>query len=531
MVRPSLARRAFVAVAILLGFYLITAAIALALLPIPIVVFLKSDHFRPVPLLAIGACCWIPAYCLLAGLFGVKPRPFQPPGQLLRREDAPSLFAMIDEVARAAKTAPPARVYVSPMPDMFVTETGRGLFGTKSERVLCIGAPYLATFSVAELRAVLAHELGHFAGGDLRLVGVVAFTEGAFRSVLLATETDAFRQGTTHWTIDAGARIAEAIGRGLVKVFAKIYVFLTHPMSRRQELAADVLAAEIAGRDASISALERAHVDHPLYESYLETEVAPAIRGGAMPTDLLEGFTRFRSRLGERGKLAVLEQLVSSEKTDPFDTHPALSDRVAALRALPPAREQVVGAAARTLLDGAFDLDRWLVDATLSKLVSPTAGPVRYMTWRELETQWVPTLLAERGRRTAAQLHPLFPHARTVGEMLAGVVGAFEAGQAHQLVASIEPDVQRQNTVVVGGRTLLALLEATLLERGATIADSLGEDCIVMHWAGETLRPGTIAISSMKDDGARAELRRLVTLLTATPVNAPQLPSRPDALS
>jgi hypothetical protein len=144
-IRPSLARRAFVALAVLVGFYATTILIALALLPVPVVAFLLMKKVHVWGLLAVTACSWVPARLLLSGVFGVRPPPFEEPGRRLERADAPGLFALIDNLAAGARTAPPADVYLSPEPVAFVTETGGGFFGSKSRRVLCIGAPILAT--------------------------------------------------------------------------------------------------------------------------------------------------------------------------------------------------------------------------------------------------------------------------------------------------------------------------------------------------------------------------------------------------
>jgi Zn-dependent protease with chaperone function len=168
---PSVARRAFVALAVLVAFYLTVIAIALLLLPIPVLVFMGMDHIRPIVLIAVAACCWIPAGLLLSGLLGVRPRRFEEPGLPLQREHAPALFAMLDELAHAAGTTAPHDVYISTTPEAFVAETGGGFLGSNSRRVLCIGAPLLATSTVGELRAMLAHELGHYLGGDTASAG------------------------------------------------------------------------------------------------------------------------------------------------------------------------------------------------------------------------------------------------------------------------------------------------------------------------------------------------------------------------
>jgi Zn-dependent protease with chaperone function len=518
---PSVARRAFVALAVLVAFYLTVIALALALLPIPVLVFMGMDRIRPFVLIAVAACCWIPAGLLLSGLFGVRPRRFEEPGLPLQREQAPALFAMLDELARAANTTAPHDVYISTTPEAFVTETGGGFLGSNSRRVLCIGAPLLATSTVGELRAMLAHELGHYLGGDTRLGGVLAFTIGAFRSVLESTEQDALRTGSIHWSVDLGHAFARGVAVQLVKFYAWIYLSLTRPMSRRQELAADALAASLAGRDNAIRALQNAHMLDPLYAFYLETEVLRVVAVGAMPTDLLAGFDRFVAQAGNHGVVAELEAAVRGAKTDPFDTHPALSDRVAALRALPARSSNVLDAPGRTLLDGSFDLDSWLVDATYASFQRADRRPVPRMPWSEISRVVMPAHVAQGGRKAAAALFGKLPQATTVPAMFAAVVQALEAGRVVELVETYEPRIgevpfhQRDSVgMALASQMLAALFEAALLEQGAALEESLGDPSLVFRSHGETVRPAIIARDAMTVDAARRELSRWAALLT-----------------
>jgi Zn-dependent protease with chaperone function len=524
---PSVARRAFVALAVLVAFYVTTIAIALVLLPLPVLVFMGMDHIRPVVLIAVAACCWIPAGLLLSGLLGVRPRRFEEPGLPLQREHAPALFAMLDELARAANTTAPHDVYISTTPEAFVAETGGGFLGSNSRRVLCIGAPLLATSTVGELRAMLAHELGHYLGGDTRLGGVLAFTIGAFRSVLDSTEQDALRAGSIHWSVDLGHAFARGVATQLVKFYAWIYLSLTRPMSRRQELAADALAASLAGRENAIRALQNVHLLDPLYSLYLETEVSRVVGVGAMPTDLLAGFERFRAQIGKHGVVAELETAVHDAKTDPFDTHPALSDRVAALRALPESSGHVLDAPGRTLLDGSFDLDGWLVDATYTSFRRADPKPVPRMPWSEITRVVMPAHAEQSGRKAAAALFTKLPHATTLSAMFAAVVQAFEAGRVVELVETYEPRIhdvpfhQRNELgMALASQMLAALFEAALLEQGAELDESLGDPSLVFRSHGETVRPAIIARDAMKVDAARRELSRWAALLASPATHA-----------
>lgn len=98
----------------------------------------------------------------------------------------------------------------------------------------------------AEFRAVLAHELGHFAGGDTRLVGVAGYTHALFRSVLVSTHArPAFaRRGSI---LGVGAAASANVGEAVARFYARLYFRVTHALSRRQELAADELGVARLG--------------------------------------------------------------------------------------------------------------------------------------------------------------------------------------------------------------------------------------------------------------------------------------------
>ena len=135
-----------------------------------------------------GALLWVPyavfnyagripvklALGCLAGaaiiLWSVMPRPdrFEAPGPELEPAKHPKLFQMIRGVASATKQEMPAEVYLVGDMNAWVAHRG-GLMGLGARGIMGLGLPLLQTLSVSELRAVLAHEFGHYHGGDTKL--------------------------------------------------------------------------------------------------------------------------------------------------------------------------------------------------------------------------------------------------------------------------------------------------------------------------------------------------------------------------
>src|SRR5207302_922720 len=82
-----------------------------------------------------------------------------PPGPLLNPAGQTRLFAELQAVAHAVGEAMPAEVYVSPEMNAGVLQRGR-------RRVMVLGLPLMQVLSVNEMRAVLAHEFGHYQSAD-----------------------------------------------------------------------------------------------------------------------------------------------------------------------------------------------------------------------------------------------------------------------------------------------------------------------------------------------------------------------------
>src|SRR5215831_15860509 len=97
-------------------------------------------------------------------LWSLRPRreEFRSPGVLLDPAQNPRLFAELDRIASLLEEEVPAEVYLIPAANAWVTEV-------RSKRILAIGLPLLGALTVAQFRAILAHEFAHYYGGDTRL--------------------------------------------------------------------------------------------------------------------------------------------------------------------------------------------------------------------------------------------------------------------------------------------------------------------------------------------------------------------------
>jgi Zn-dependent protease with chaperone function len=229
-------------------------------------------------------------------------------GPVLARADAPPLFNAVDGVARRLGVRPPGQIRLTYLPCCGVIAWGR------SSRALILGLPLLRVLTLAELRAILAHELAHLARGD---------ATGAARS----------------------ARFVEALGRALdqagdrprgplgawARTCRRWSSRLIAPIARSQELRADRAAAAIAGGSAAASALVKVALVQPLFREVLE-HYDPNLPD--VP-NLYAFFRTFWFRLSPETHTELrLTLLANGHATDDL-THPPLSDRIALVQSYP----------------------------------------------------------------------------------------------------------------------------------------------------------------------------------------------------
>lgn len=101
---------------------------------------------------------------------------------VVERADAPALFAEVDAVAGRMEVPTVDQIWFHDACNASIQVTRRWMPGNRSAAVLKLGFPLMAVLSPAQLRAVLAHELGHVGGMravvDTVLARLLAVTSG-----------------------------------------------------------------------------------------------------------------------------------------------------------------------------------------------------------------------------------------------------------------------------------------------------------------------------------------------------------------
>jgi Zn-dependent protease with chaperone function len=303
--------RAAVAVVMLLGFYVFAFATVGGLGWLTYWAFVSGR--AGVAVAKLGYITVVVAAGILIALWRViRTRPDQPTGLPIPPQQAPELWATVTEIAGQLKTRRPDQILLVPEVNAAVTEDARllGLLGGR--RTMLLGVPLLQAFSVAQLRSVVAHELGHYSGSHTRLGPV------AYRGRVAVIGTVQNLSGIVAW---------------LFRLYARLYLLVEAAVSRRQELEADQASVRIAGRPTAQAALRDIPVVDAAWKFYFGRYVAPGWEAGYAPDDVFGGFDQMLNQ--RSGELARLRAEPPPSESSRWDSHPPIATRVAAMNEMP----------------------------------------------------------------------------------------------------------------------------------------------------------------------------------------------------
>jgi heat shock protein HtpX len=207
---------------------------------------------------------------------------------------------LVDTVQRHATAAgigmPEVAIFDSATPNAFATGASR------NKALVAVSTGLLEQMNADEVEAVLGHEIGHVANGDmvtLALIQGVVNTFVIFFSRVIGHLVDrvVFKtergHGPAFW-------ITTIVAELVIGILASLIVFW---FSRRREFRADAGGARLAGRDRMVGALER------LKATYAQTTLPDRMAAFGISGKTSRGITRL------------------------FMTHPPIDERIARLKA------------------------------------------------------------------------------------------------------------------------------------------------------------------------------------------------------
>jgi heat shock protein HtpX len=255
--------------------------------------------------------------CLLVLAFWLRPNVGRAPRRKgdLRRDQAPSLWGVVDKVAQAAGTQPPHRIILN-----LDYNASVGRPGLRNQRILWLGVPLWLTLAPQMRIALLAHEFGHEVNGDPN------------RGLLVSPALDTFRRWAQWTGADRTLAYVFDLDRDHRNVLQVIFELLLWAVSRvfllihlgllaiglhdhqRAEYLADGIAAQVAGTEATVGLLDRL---------VLDDDVQRVVGYGAETQAPLE-WAEMVDRLQEsrQGLPLNLCRQLSIRSTDLWSSHP-----------------------------------------------------------------------------------------------------------------------------------------------------------------------------------------------------------------
>lgn len=116
--------------------------------------------------------------------------------------------------------------------------------------------------------------------------------------------------------------------------YGNFFLRVTQAISRAQELAADRLAAQVAGARSMIDALVSVERAGMAYDAFFQNELIPVLSNGFKPP-IAAGFSKFLAAENVASSLtSAVDESLREGKGDIYDSHPPLRERVAALQSL-----------------------------------------------------------------------------------------------------------------------------------------------------------------------------------------------------
>ena len=314
----------------------------------------------------------------------------------ITQNEEPALFRMIEDIVKEVQTDFPKKVYLS-------TDVNASVFYDSSfwsmffpvKKNLQIGLGLVTTVSVIELKAILAHEFGHFSQRTMKVGSYVYNMNQIIYNMLYDNESyDSLAQ---KWAsggniITIFVTFAIKIVQGIQWILKKVYDVLNlsyMSLSREMEFHADEVAAHVAGCRPLINSLLRMDLADQSYNAvlnYYQSKVNDAVTSQNIYPQQ-EYVMKF---LAEKNKLPFENNLpqVSPDHlsrynksklvvTNQWASHPSTEDRIHQLEKLNLETRHYDMEPASTLFTNMGDLQKSLTDKLFSSIQYPATKVVQ----------------------------------------------------------------------------------------------------------------------------------------------------------
>ena len=275
---------------------------------------LWTEHYYPKLIILVALAALAAVALIVKAIFAKIDANAEVDGVLLSESTAPRFWAHVREMCRKLETDPPAHIVAGVDDNFFVTENVLVVRGQRLEgRSLFVSFSLLKFMEKQEADSVLAHEMAHFSGQDTLYTKKMSPLLARYVEYLRALYQGGLSRPIYHFML----------------LFWALFQLSINRMSRMREFRADGIAAATT----SPAHAGRALIKVMAYASY-RSRIEQALFSENTTQDNLGIAGRvssgFASYVGSRDLLGDI-----GERTfpHPFDSHPPLNARLAAIRA------------------------------------------------------------------------------------------------------------------------------------------------------------------------------------------------------
>lgn len=196
----------------------------------------------------------------------------------IKKNDQPELFEFIQKLTDEVGAPFPKRIYLSADVNASVFyDSGFWSMFLPVRKNLHIGLGLVNAVNLSELKAVLAHEFGHFSQRSMKLGSYVYNVNQVIYNMLY--DNAGYGKALESWGNISGyfaifANLTIGIVEGIQSILKKMYSYINKnymSLSQQMEFHADAVAASVAGGNQLVTALRRLNVAASCHQKLLET--------------------------------------------------------------------------------------------------------------------------------------------------------------------------------------------------------------------------------------------------------------------
>ncbi|MCA1966679.1 MAG: M48 family metallopeptidase [Flavobacterium sp.] len=309
----------------------------------------------------------------------------------VKRSEEPKLFAFIDEIVAKTKTNFPKKVFLS-------TEVNASVFYDSSfwsmflpiRKNLHIGMGLVNSVTHDELKAILAHEFGHFSQRTMKVGSFVYNVNQIIYNMLY--DNDSYRNLIQKWANVSGyfsifVAAAVKIIQGIQWILQKMYSIVNKSymaLSREMEFHADEVAANVTGYMPLKTSLLRMDLADKSYNSVLQF-YENKYNEGWISENIFKEHAFIMNFYAKKQGIPITNKLpeVKQENTNSFNTsklviknqwasHPETEERIAALEKIGIVKSNSNMEPASTIFNNAEETEKKLTQKLFSRVTYPT---------------------------------------------------------------------------------------------------------------------------------------------------------------